>query len=200
MFGNQPVDCGALRQEYNERCKNQNPRTAQQKRKSKIKKVNQLSRVCPKYSSINPFYQLLPEQVNAAAFDAFYVDLWNRNLAIQEFHNRHALFGNQFGGDPLNELAQIQAEQALQQQLVQIQAGQALAQAAVNGYIPGNEYDDLFVDSDVESDVEDQLNELDQIQAEQEEQDDIELPGQLDLFVQDLNLAGGVEAGGVGNG
>lgn len=104
MLGN--ADCGAIRQEYNERCKNANPRTAEQKRNAKIKKVNDLSRVCPKYLKINPFNSdNINVQGNAAVFDNFYTELFNRNMTRDMFDiGYRALYPDEDGNIDLEEM------------------------------------------------------------------------------------------------
>lgn len=92
------AECRERKRQYDEDCKNPaNERTPAQKRQSKVKKTNALSKICRKYVEVNPHYHVIDEpelfdEHEAQLFDEYYNYLWNRDIRIHPFNMQYRNF------------------------------------------------------------------------------------------------------------
>lgn len=90
-IGNRARQCSDLRNTVREQCARP-PRTPQQILRSKVNRVNNLTKVCPKFMDANPGnYVLQMDNLNVDLFNQFYTSLWNRNVMEQGFGQEYHL-------------------------------------------------------------------------------------------------------------
>lgn len=102
-IGNRVRQCSDLRNTVREQCARP-PRTPEQILRSKVNRVNHLTRVCPKFIDANPGnYVLQVDNLNVDLFNQFYTSLWNRNVMEQGFGQEYQLMYPPYGVEEADE-------------------------------------------------------------------------------------------------